>query len=117
MGLWDFAVTLSGSDLPLRSVDDFALALAPHRGILSRNPGDFWRKVYHDLLLFPRLIGESLISFIGFELRNADLRPEAQRHCLEAFLGCGGFSFNVTRMHGQPTVEELQIRCRTKIKI
>ena len=32
MGIWDFTVTLSGSDLPLRDVDDMAAALAPHRG-------------------------------------------------------------------------------------
>jgi len=30
---WDFAINLSGSDLPIRSMEDLALALAPHRGI------------------------------------------------------------------------------------
>ncbi|XP_035207443.1 uncharacterized protein LOC118182229 isoform X2 [Stegodyphus dumicola] len=33
LGLWDFVINLSGSDLPLRSVDDLAIALAPHRGL------------------------------------------------------------------------------------
>ena len=54
--------------------------------------------------------GESQISFIGMEYRNSDLRPEVQRYCMDAFLGCEGFTYNVTRMHGQPTVEELKIR-------
>jgi len=31
MGVWDFAINLSGSDLPLRSVEDLSMALAPHR--------------------------------------------------------------------------------------
>ncbi|XP_064630012.1 uncharacterized protein LOC135488948 [Lineus longissimus] len=31
MGIWDFIVNLSGSDLALRDVDDLAAALAPHR--------------------------------------------------------------------------------------
>jgi len=29
--MWDFAINLSGADLPLRDVDDLAMALAPHR--------------------------------------------------------------------------------------
>ncbi len=33
MGVWDFSMTLSGTDLPIRNVDDLALALAPHRGM------------------------------------------------------------------------------------
>ncbi|XP_014681957.1 PREDICTED: uncharacterized protein LOC106821587 [Priapulus caudatus] len=32
MGVWDFVINLSAADLPLRSVDDIAAALAPHRG-------------------------------------------------------------------------------------
>ncbi len=56
------------------------------------------------------LSGDSLISFIGLQIRNEDLRPHVQQHCLEAFLGCEGFTYNVTRMHGQPTVDELKIR-------
>ncbi len=35
MGVWDFAVTMSGADLPLRSVEDLALGLAPHRGVVA----------------------------------------------------------------------------------
>ena len=31
LGIWDFAVDLSGADLPLRSMEDLSLALAPHR--------------------------------------------------------------------------------------
>lgn len=33
MGSWDFAVKLSGADLPLRDVDDLAATLAPYRGV------------------------------------------------------------------------------------
>ncbi len=33
MGVWDFAFIVSASDLPVRSVDDFAAMLAPYRGI------------------------------------------------------------------------------------
>ncbi len=32
MGLWDFAVSMSGSDLPLRGVEDLEHTLVPHRG-------------------------------------------------------------------------------------
>ena len=32
VGLWDFLLTLSGSDLPLRNVDDLAQMLGPYRG-------------------------------------------------------------------------------------
>ncbi len=32
MGVWDFAFIISASDLPVRSVDDFAAMLAPYRG-------------------------------------------------------------------------------------
>lgn len=32
MGVWDFAVKLSGADLPLRDVDDLSATLAPYRG-------------------------------------------------------------------------------------
>ncbi len=32
MGVWDFVITISGSDLPVRNVDDIAMALAPYRG-------------------------------------------------------------------------------------
>ena len=32
MGHWDFAINLSGADLPLRDVDDLAATLAPYRG-------------------------------------------------------------------------------------
>ena len=31
LGIWDFAVDLSGADLPLRSMEDLSLALAPLR--------------------------------------------------------------------------------------
>ena len=30
-GIWDFAINLSGADLPLRSVEDLAFTLAPYR--------------------------------------------------------------------------------------
>ncbi|KAK8381700.1 hypothetical protein O3P69_015028 [Scylla paramamosain] len=33
MGHWDFAINLSGADLPLRDVDDLAATLAPYRGM------------------------------------------------------------------------------------
>ena len=32
MGIWDFSFVISGSDLPLRDIDDMAAMLAPHRG-------------------------------------------------------------------------------------
>ena len=32
MGVWDFLINMSGSDLNLRDIDDLALALAPYRG-------------------------------------------------------------------------------------
>ena len=32
MGAWDFVINLSGSDLPLRDVDDTAAMLASARG-------------------------------------------------------------------------------------
>ena len=32
MGVWDFAVYLSGRDLPTRNIDDLAIMLAPYRG-------------------------------------------------------------------------------------
>ena len=40
MGPWDFAVPLSGRDLPLRSVADMALTLAPYRGRNLLHPGE-----------------------------------------------------------------------------
>ena len=30
-GIWDFAINLSGADLPLRSVEDLSYTLAPYR--------------------------------------------------------------------------------------
>lgn len=33
MGMWDHAVKVSGSDLPLRDVDDLSATLAPYRGV------------------------------------------------------------------------------------
>lgn len=32
MGIWDFVINLSGSDLPIRDIDDLAAALARERG-------------------------------------------------------------------------------------
>ena len=31
LGVWDFAIDLSGADLPLRSIEDLSFALAPYR--------------------------------------------------------------------------------------
>ena len=39
MGPWDFAIPLSGRDLPLRPVADMAVTLAPYRGGNLLHPG------------------------------------------------------------------------------
>ena len=46
-GLWDFAINLSGADLPLRSIEDLSLTLAPYRNL---NDGFFIFKAEFFLL-------------------------------------------------------------------
>ena len=113
MGVWDHVVSMSGADLNLRAVEDLAFALAPYRGnyyshcIISNITSlEIMRKLMRNSKLF---LGDSLISLFGSEPRNSDLTPETQRLCLDGFASCGGFTYNVTRMHGQPTAEELPI--------
>ncbi len=94
MGLWDFAVSMSGSDLPLRGVEDLEHTLVPHRGKSVISYIGMQVKVESN----PRKKNVFLIDCcFTSKYRNADLRPEKQMHCLEAFLGCEGYTFNVTR--------------------
>ncbi len=82
MGLWDFAINLSGADMTLRSVEDLALALAPHRG-------------------------ESLFAFHLFQPRNQVKGKEGL--AMEAYLACNGFVYNVTRTNGQPSIDDMEV--------
>ena len=43
-GLWDFAINLSGADLPLRSIEDLSLTLAPYRNL---NSGFYFKADFH----------------------------------------------------------------------
>ncbi|CAL4101596.1 unnamed protein product, partial [Meganyctiphanes norvegica] len=81
MGLWDFAIKLSGADLPLRDVDDLAATLAAYRG-------------------------HSFIPLFGN--RNKDMEAE-QGLVWDVWHGCDGYVYNVTRGGGQPTPEEIKI--------
>ena len=83
MGIWDFLINMSGSDLNLRDVDDLALALAPYRG-------------------------HNFFAFHG-NVRNKDLTQD-QGLCWEAWYECDGFTYNITRTAGQPTAEVLEIK-------
>lgn len=83
MGVWDFIINMSGSDLNLRDVDDLALALAPYRG-------------------------HNFFAFHG-GVRNEDLAKD-QGLCWEAWYECDGFTYNITRTAGQPTADVLQIK-------
>ncbi|XP_076054991.1 uncharacterized protein LOC143033436 isoform X2 [Oratosquilla oratoria] len=81
MGIWDFVVKMSGSDLPLRDVDDLAATLAPYRGT----------------------------SFVPlFGQRNINLTAD-QGLALDVWHGCQGYVYNVTRSAGQPPPEDLKI--------
>ncbi len=46
---------------------------------------------------------------IGFKYRNSNLLPAVQRHCYEAYVGCGGYNYNVTKHNFQPTVQQMKI--------
>ncbi|KAG0725831.1 Xylosyltransferase 1 [Chionoecetes opilio] len=82
MGLWDFAVNLSGADMPLRDVDDLAATLAPYRGV----------------------------SFVPlFGQRNKDLKSKDQGLAWDVWHGCEGYVYNVTKAGGQPTSQDLLI--------
>ena len=83
MGVWDFLINMSGSDLNLRDIDDLALALAPYRG-------------------------HNFFAFHG-NVRNENLEND-QGLCWEAWYECDGFTYNVTRTGGQPTAEVLKIK-------
>ena len=83
MGIWDFVINMSGSDLSVRNVDDLSLALAPHRG-------------------------HNFFAFHG-NVRNEDLTQD-QGLCWESWYECDGFTFNVTRTAGQPTARVLEIK-------
>ncbi|XP_069183933.1 uncharacterized protein [Procambarus clarkii] len=81
MGVWDFAVKMSGSELPLRDVDDLSATLAPYRGY----------------------------SFLPvFGQRNKDMNAD-QGLVLDVWHGCEGYVYNVTRAGGQPYPEEIPI--------
>ncbi|XP_050688758.1 uncharacterized protein LOC126981531 isoform X2 [Eriocheir sinensis] len=81
MGRWDFAVKLSGADLPLRDVDDLAATLAPYRG-----------------MSFVPLFGQ----------RNEDMAAD-QGLAWDVWHGCEGYVYNVTRAGGQPGPEDIKI--------
>ena len=83
MGVWDFLINMSGSDLNLRDINDLALALAPYRG-------------------------HNFFAFHG-NVRNENLEND-QGLCWEAWYECDGFTYNVTRTGGQPTAEVLKIK-------
>ena len=83
MGVWDFLINMSGSDLNLRDIDDLALALAPYRG-------------------------HNFFAFHG-NVRNENLEND-QGLCWEAWYECDGFTYNVTRTGGQPPAEVLKIK-------
>ncbi|XP_047493645.1 uncharacterized protein LOC125042200 isoform X1 [Penaeus chinensis] len=81
MGIWDFAVKLSGADLPLRDVDDLSATLAPYRG-------------------------ENYVPLFGH--RNRDMKAE-QGLVWDVWHGCEGYVYNVTKAGGQPHPEEIPI--------
>jgi len=60
-------------------------------------------------------LGETFFALHGKSFRNEDLRPETQKLCLDAFLGCDGYVFNVTRTHGQPEVRITDFQCFNNI--
>ncbi|XP_045138158.1 uncharacterized protein LOC123520188 [Portunus trituberculatus] len=81
MGHWDFAINLSGADLPLRDVDDLAATLAPYRGT----------------------------NFVPiFTQRNKNMKAD-QGLAWDVWHGCEGYVYNVTRGGGQPEPQELLI--------
>ncbi|XP_042867069.1 uncharacterized protein LOC122249936 [Penaeus japonicus] len=81
MGVWDFAVKLSGADLPLRDVDDLGATLAPYRG-------------------------DSYVPLFGH--RNRDMKAD-QGLVWDVWHGCEGYVYNVTKAGGQPHPEEIPI--------
>lgn len=78
-GLWDFAINLSGADLPLRDVDDLAASLAEYRG----------------LNFFSHAIPRNIKS--------------DHPHYKEALFACDGYVYNITPTNGQPPFEEFQV--------
>ena len=86
LGIWDYIVDLSGADLPLRSVDDLALTLAPYRGT-------------------------TFLSFHGTGYYNAPNwdGTEATKES-DAWYACDGFNFNVTRTNGYSNFTEFKFR-------
>ncbi|XP_076345847.1 uncharacterized protein LOC143244653 isoform X2 [Tachypleus tridentatus] len=81
MGTWDFAINLSGADLPLRDVDDLAAALAQYRG----------------LTFFP---------FYSWRNQNTNNTKPLLESALYA---CGGYVYNVSSMAGEPLSENLLV--------
>jgi hypothetical protein len=83
--VWDTLVLLSGSDLPLRNVDDAALALAPYRG-------------------------QNLIALHTGYPRNAKHKTLRDKNLWkDAMLGCDDFVFNVTSHMGMPDPDDLGV--------
>ena len=101
-GLWDFAINLSGADLPLRSIEDLSLTLAPYRNL---NGGFYFKADFHpksSLVLlqnsFPIKKCESDFSFQNFFFLK---KKRSDVHLLvlkEMNLFCP-FMVLVTKMH------------------
>ena len=86
-GDWEFAIYMSGADLPLRDVEEMALTLAPYRG--------------H--------------SFFGnFDNDYQNRGPPKDLNDMgmhaDACWTCDGFTFNVTRANGPPPFTEIRLR-------
>ena len=86
MSDWDFVIMLSGSDLPLRSVDDLAMSLAAYKG-------------------------KNFFQFYTSTPRNGDpkLKWTNPPFCFNRRWGCDGFYFRVTYKETMPTLDELEI--------
>ena len=97
-GLWDFAINLSGADLPLRSIEDLSLTLAPYRNL---NGGFYFKADFplSPVLLrnsFPVMKCESDFSFQNFFFKKKSdvhllVLKETSRFC--------PFMVLVTKMH------------------
>ena len=98
-GLWDFAINLSGADLPLRSIEDLSLTLAPYRNL----NGGFYFKADFPLPPFCYEIHSLLVWNASpiFHFKTSSLKKKSDVHLLvlkETTLFCP-FMVLVTKMH------------------
>ncbi|CAM1317785.1 Uncharacterised protein g6840 [Pycnogonum litorale] len=81
IGFWDFVINLSGSDLPIRNMDDLGFSLAAHRG--------------H--------------SFVPYQAPRNSPKNERTTTYETAFYSCGGYVYNVSGMSAQPSYSDIKI--------